>query len=143
MPNEAGLDELDRRILACLLEDARRSHKEIGQAVHLTGQAVGARIRRLEDMGVIEGFTLRWKPESTGLSVHALVTVFMNSGTRHQAFQDFVKGDGRVEEAQRVSGEGCYWLRVRVADQGELSRFLDELLVFGNYRVNLSIGKVK
>ncbi|HBJ00999.1 MAG TPA: transcriptional regulator, partial [Lysinibacillus sp.] len=43
----------------------------------------------------------------------------------------------------RVSGEGCYWIRVRTGSQKELNSFLEELLKFGNYRVNLSMGKLK
>ncbi|WP_438444990.1 Lrp/AsnC family transcriptional regulator [Gorillibacterium sp. sgz5001074] len=136
-------DELDRRILECLREDASRTHKEIGQEVHLTGQAVGARIRKLEDLGILEGFTVKWSPEKVGLAVHALVTVFMNSGTRHAAFQSFAKEHPAVEEVHRVSGEGCYWMRVRTGTQEELADFLDELLPYGNYRVSQSIGRVK
>ncbi|WP_410772505.1 Lrp/AsnC family transcriptional regulator [Fontibacillus sp. BL9] len=138
-----GIDDTDLRILRCLLEDASRSHKEIGGEVHLTGQAVGARVRKLQDLGVIEGFTLRWNPERLGLSVHALVTVFMNSGTGHQAFQEFAAGCASIAELHRVSGEGCYWMRVRVSSQALLNEFLEELLRFGNYKVSLSIGQLK
>jgi Lrp/AsnC family leucine-responsive transcriptional regulator len=137
------IDELDLRILHCLLEDSSRPHKEIGQIVHLTGQAVGARIRKLQDAGVIEGFTVSWNPDKIGLTVHAFVTVFMKSGTAHQAFQSFAQRHEGVFEAHRISGEGCYWLRVRVAAPAELNDFLDQLLQYGNYKVNLSIGKIK
>lgn len=137
------LDELDGRILQCLTQDARMSHKDIGQAVHLTGQAVGARIRRLEEAGIIEGFTVKWNAAKTGLPVHALVTVFMNSSTKHKAFQTFAQEHPAVEEACRVGGEGCYWMRVRAASQAELTDLLDELLAYGNYRVSLDIGRIK
>ena len=63
MLNNHMIDEVDLRILNYLLKDATQSHKAIGQLVHLTGQAVGARVRKLQDLGVIEGYTLRWNPE--------------------------------------------------------------------------------
>lgn len=136
-------DPVDLQILQCLMENASRSNKEIGQLVHLTGQAVGARIRKLEDMGVIEGYTIRWNPEKIGRSVHALITVFMKEAASHQRFQSFLQNEERIEEAHRVSGEGCYWLRVRIEDNDSLNRFLDKLLEYGNYKVSLSLGKVK
>jgi Lrp/AsnC family transcriptional regulator, leucine-responsive regulatory protein len=141
--NPSMIDEVDLRILQCLLEDATRPHKVIGQLVHLTGQAVGARVRKMLDTGLIEGYTLRWNPDKIGLTVHAFVTVFMNSNTAHGAFQAFVHRNEQVTEMHRVSGEGCYWMRVRVRSSQELGSFLDELLRFGNYKLSLSIGQVK
>lgn len=137
------IDELDLRILRCLIDQADRPHKEIGQQVHLTGQAVGARVRKLQELGVIEGYTVRWNPEKIGLNVLAFVTVFMKSNTAHKAFQTFARQNEQIVEVHRVSGEGCYTLRVRVGTPTELNVLLDELLQFGNYKVSLSIGQIK
>ncbi|MCC3376019.1 Lrp/AsnC family transcriptional regulator [Cohnella sp. REN36] len=137
-------DETDIRILTSLREDATRSHKEIGQLVHLTGQAVGARVRRLEDAGIIEGYAARIREDRMGFPVQlALVTVFMHPASSHEAFQRFVREQACVREAQRVSGEGCYWLRVQTRDHEELNGFLDDLLRFGNYRTSLSTARIK
>ncbi|MCM3626966.1 Lrp/AsnC family transcriptional regulator [Paenibacillus glycanilyticus] len=143
MSSSYGIDEIDKQILSCLIADAGQSHKSIGEQVHLTGQAVGARVRKLQDLGIIEGTTVNWNPEKIGLTVHAFVTVFMKSSTAHQAFQAFASSSRHVAETHRVSGEGCYWMRVRVGSQLELTDFLDELLTYGNYKVSLSIGQVK
>ncbi|MCS7460283.1 Lrp/AsnC family transcriptional regulator [Paenibacillus doosanensis] len=143
MPNQSSIDEVDLRILNCLLQDATLSHKAIGGLVHLTGQAVGSRIRKLQELGVIEGYTVRWNPDKIGQSVHAFVTVFMKSNTAHSSFQTFVRQAECIAETHRVSGEGCYWLRVRVASAAELNTFLDELLKYGNYKLSLSIGQIK
>ncbi|HBJ01000.1 MAG TPA: transcriptional regulator, partial [Lysinibacillus sp.] len=60
------IDDVDFRILQLLIEDSTISHKDIGQQVHMTGQAVGARIRKMQDTGVIEGYTVRWNPDKVG-----------------------------------------------------------------------------
>lgn len=143
MPSSQTIDDIDRRILQALLDNALLTHKEIGQRVHLTGQAVGARVRKLQDLGIIDGYTLRWNPASIGLIVHAFLTVFMNSNEAHRAFQAFVESNEAVTEAHRVGGEGCYWLRVRVGDSSELNELLDEVLKFGNYKLSLSIEQIK
>ncbi|MNI76524.1 AsnC family protein [compost metagenome] len=67
----------------------------------------------------------------------------MKSSNAHQVFQDFVRRNDSIQETHKVSGEGCYWMRVRVGTPGELNGFLDEVLQFGNYKLSLSIGRVK
>lgn len=139
----SAFDETDLRILSLLLEDSRRTNKEIGQDVHLTGQAVGSRIRRMQESGVIESYTLRWNPAKIGLGIEAFVTVFLDAGTIHAAFQAFAQADDRVIRIDRTNGEGCYLLLVRTPGLEELNGFLQDLLKYGNYRVNLSMGRLK
>lgn len=107
------IDATDIRILRSLIQDAKRSNKEIGEEVHLTGQAVGARIRKMQDLGVIEGYTVKWNPDRLGLGLQAFVTVFLNSGDRHTAFRAFAAPREDIVEVHRVSGEGRYLMQVR------------------------------
>ncbi|PYE48548.1 Lrp/AsnC family transcriptional regulator [Paenibacillus barcinonensis] len=137
------IDATDLRILQLLIQDAKRSNKEIGEEVHLTGQAVGARVRKLQDMGVIEGYTVKWNPERIGLGLEAFVTVFLNSGDRHPAFRAFVATREDIVEVHRVSGEGCYLMRVQTGTTEQLGELLEALLPLGNYRVSLSLGVEK
>ena len=137
------IDHTDYRILQLLIEDSTLSHKDIGTQVHLTGQAVGARIRRMRELEIIEGYTIRWNPLKTGQNIHAFITVFLSSNAAHPPFQSFAKNHRSVTELYRISGEGCYWMRVRTVDQEALAAFLDELLEYGNYRVNLDMGRIK
>ncbi|MBY9081078.1 Lrp/AsnC family transcriptional regulator [Paenibacillus sp. HN-1] len=141
--DQAAIDNTDLLILRQLIGNSALTHKEIGQEVHLTGQAVGARIRRLQDLGVITGYSVNWDPEKLGLHVHALVTVFLNSGNQHKPFLEFLQEETEIEEAYRVSGEGCYWMRVRTDHPDKLNTLLDRLLKHGNYKISLSIGRVK
>jgi len=136
------LDQTDLSILALLRDNSRLLWKDIGEQVHLSGQAVGNRIRRMEEQGIIQGYTTRIDEARVGPSLTAMVTMFMSTND-HQPFTRFVKARSEVRDAHRVSGEGCYSLIVCVPDQAALNLFLDELLAFGNYRVNLSLGKMK
>ncbi|MEK5235277.1 Lrp/AsnC family transcriptional regulator [Paenibacillus sp. FSL L8-0470] len=137
------IDDTDYRILQYLIEDSTLSHKDIGEYVHMTGQAVGARIRRMRELEIIEGYTVRWNPLKIGQSIHAFITVFLSSSAAHPPFQKFAQNHSSVVELHRVSGEGCYWMRVRTGDQAELNGFLDELLEYGNYRINLGMKQLK
>lgn len=137
------IDDIDYRILHYIIEDSRLTQKEIGEKIHMTGQAVGARIRRMRELEIIEGYTVRWNPQKLGQNIHAFITVFLSSNKAHPPFQKFAQEHGNVAELHRVSGEGCYWMRVYAKDHKELATFLDLLLEFGNYRVNLGMGKLK
>lgn len=133
------LDATDQAILAALRANARLPWKELGAKVHLTGQAAADRVRRLEDIGIIQGYTIQI--EEPPPPVIALITVFMKS-TRHQEFQQFLRQQSEVQEAHRISGEGCYWLKAHLPSSAALTAFLDRLLPFGNYRVNLSLTDI-
>lgn len=136
------LDEIDFQIIRLLTENSRMQWKEIGEQIHMTGQAVGNRIRKLEDHGVIKAYSIILDEMELGLSYTAFVTVFMKT-TNHRSFANFISERKEVSEAHRISGEGCYLLKVKVEHQEQLNLFLNEVLTFGNYRLNLSIQVIK
>lgn len=136
------IDQTDSAIIKLLQENSRRQWKEIGAKVHLTGQAVAARVEALETAGVITGFTARVDAAKLGRPLTALITVFM-AGADHTAFRKFLAGDERITAAHRVSGDGCYWLRADLASHEELNALLELILRHGNYRLQLSIDRIK
>ncbi|MDF2596424.1 MAG: transcriptional regulator [Clostridia bacterium] len=136
------IDQTDRQIINLLKQNARMQWQEIGEYVHLTGQAVKNRIVRLEKLGIIEGYTVRLNTNKLGVEITAFVTVFMKT-TAHTAFQEHLKKSALIEESHRISGEGCYLLKLHVPNQQALIVFLDEILQYGNYKVNLSIGQIE
>src|SRR3712207_2763671 len=69
------LDEVDRRLLASLTEDARASAAELARRVGMSAPAVRERIARLEEAGVIRGYRLDVAPAALGLPVAAWVRI--------------------------------------------------------------------
>lgn len=116
--------------------------RDIGEAVHLTGQAVSNRISRMEKLGVIKGYTILLDEKKNDKFITAYITIFMKT-TNHEAFGEFLCENEEVVEANRISGEGCYMLKIQVSSQEDLNDFLNSVLKYGNYRVNISIGKIK
>lgn len=136
------LDNTDYAILSCLQSNARMQMKEIGERVHMTGQAVANRIARLEELGVLLGYTVRLDESKLEKPFEAMVTVFLTSNN-HSAFREWAMSEPSITELHRVTGEGCYWLKVRYGIPAGLSAFLEEMLRFGNYRINNSIEQLK
>ncbi len=135
-------DQTDLQIIKLLEKNSRLQWKEIGEIVHMTGQAVSARVQRLQDLGLIEGFTLKLNHERFGRSITGLITVFMKT-TDHSSFHQFLRNSEIVFEAHRSSGDGCYWIKINASSQEEVKAFLDQLLKYANYRISLSIDKIK
>ncbi|MER2107322.1 MAG: Lrp/AsnC family transcriptional regulator [Solibacillus sp.] len=136
------VDHIDMQILRLLAENSRIQWKDLGKQIHMTGQAVGNRIRKLEEIGVIQAYTVLLDEMKLGLSYTAFVTVYMTT-PNHKGFIHFLQDRDEVLEAHRVSGDGCYHLKITVASQEALNHFLDALLDYGNYRLHLSIQEIK
>ena len=74
------MDDIDRRIVALLREDARRSFKDIGSRVGLSAPAVTRRVDRLEADGVIRGYTAMVDPRAFGWHAEAFVDLYCEGG---------------------------------------------------------------
>lgn len=113
--------------------------KELGEKVHLTGQATAARVLKLEEAGIIDGYTIRVPKEKLGYPVHAFVTAMMHE-PRHQKFLDDL--DSRTETVSRyfkTSGEGCYLIECHFPTHQELDEFLNDISEFASYKVAIAI----
>src|SRR5690625_380709 len=135
------LDNLDFQILRLLTENSRVQWKDLGEQIHMTGQAVGNRIKKLEDSGVIKAYSLIVDEMKLGFSYTAFVIIYMKTAN-HDPFLRFMKEQKEVVEAHRVSGEGCYHLKVKVHSQEQLNFLLNDILEYGNYALYLSINEV-
>ncbi|MCB2308062.1 Lrp/AsnC family transcriptional regulator [Clostridium estertheticum] len=136
------LDQTDIQILSLLTKNSRMQWQEIGEEVHLTGQAVKNRISKMEKSGVIKGYTVNINSEMFGKNLTAFITVFMKT-TDHLSFKKYINNNSLVTEAHRISGDGCYMLKLTASTQAEIVDFLDEILKYGNYKLNLSIQNIK
>ncbi|MFD2444065.1 Lrp/AsnC family transcriptional regulator [Bacillus sp. CGMCC 1.16607] len=136
------LDNIDFQILQLLSENSRIQWKDLGEQIHMTGQAVGNRVKKLEESGVIKAYTLLVDEMKLGLTFTAFVIIYMKTAN-HDSFIRYINDRNEVVEAHRVSGVGCYHLKIKVKSQEQLNLLLNELLNHGNYSLNLSIQEIK
>ncbi|QNK47442.1 Lrp/AsnC family transcriptional regulator [Brevibacterium sp. PAMC23299] len=136
------LDNIDFQILRLLSENSRIQWKDLGEQIHMTGQAVGNRIKKLEENGIIKAYSLIVDEMKLGLSYTAFVIIYMETAN-HDSFIRFINDRNEIVEAHRVSGEGCYHLKIKVNSQELLNLFLNKILDYGNYSLNLSIQEIK
>lgn len=120
------IDETDRSILALLQQDARMANAEIARRVGLAPSAIFQRIRKLEENGVIQGYTARVNPRALGYGLVAFVRVQTAPGTTAPEVTRELTTIPEVSEIHRVIGEDCFFLKVRVRDPEALETLLDE-----------------
>ncbi|MEC0180637.1 Lrp/AsnC family transcriptional regulator [Paenibacillus peoriae] len=135
------LDHTDKLILEELSKNSRITMKELGERVHLTGQAVASRVAKLEDNGVIERYTIKVNQAKLRCYIHAFITISLNN-LYHQPFLSFIKKQERyVLNNFKVSGEGCYILECRFPSNEYLDQFLVALNEYANYKISIVINK--
>lgn len=121
------MDRTDREILIALMENARASYRELGERVSLSANATAERVRRLQDSGVITGFTAIVDSAAAGRTLAALVDVRLGSPQDAQRFEQLVSTLEAVTEATHVTGRFDYQVRVVCRDTSELDFLLRTL----------------
>lgn len=121
------LDEIDRKILAILQENARTSNAEIARRVGIVPSAILERIRKLEKRGIIQGYSLRIKARALGYAMLVFVTI----RTKGMPLQDIETAHllaeiPEVQEVHCVAEEECYIVKMRVKDAEHLSYVMRE-----------------
>jgi Lrp/AsnC family leucine-responsive transcriptional regulator len=106
-----SLDATDWRLLAALQEDGRASYAELARVVAMSPSAVTERVRRLEEAGVISGYSAVIDPERVGLPVLALVRLRYPHGN-YKPFHDLLDTTPEVLEAHHVTGDDCFVMKV-------------------------------
>ena len=131
MNSKSKPDSLDWKILELLQENARFSNSEIGRRVGLSQPAVTSRIQRLEDAGVIEGYTARINPVRVGREISAVIRV----RTTYEHLATCIKSLNAVPEVLRVrrlTGDDCLLIEGVFERMSQVESVIDRLAAFGS-----------
>ncbi len=110
-----SFDEVDRQILKILQEDGKISMKKLGEAVFMSAPAVAERVKRLEDSGVIDGYTIRVNPAAMGFQVHATLVIMLAHGKKG-AFLKYIQEEPDIIVADELPGKTDAILEVHCVD---------------------------
>ena len=121
------LDDLDRQIVAYLLEDARTSYAQVGSRVGLSAPAVKRRVDRLRQDGVITGYSAVVDPSTLGWTTEAFIELFCSGATSPEEIYISVRKHPEVIAAYTVTGEASALVHLRARDIQHLERALERL----------------
>ena len=123
------LDATDVRILDALIHDARTRIADLARSVGLSPPSVSERIRRLEEAGVIEGYTLAINPKALGLPVAAWLRIRPIPGQLKKV-ADILQGLPEIVECDRITGEDCFIARAQIESVEDLEKLIDQVIPY-------------
>ena len=124
------LDEIDRKIIRALQENARLSNKELAAKVHLAPSSCLERARRLKDSGVLASFRTSIDPSAIGIGLQAMISVQLrgHGAENREAFREHALAREEVVALYHLTGARDFMLHVAVRDADHLRRLIVEEL---------------
>jgi len=120
------IDEISLKILKILQQRARIPNIDVARQVGLAPSAVLERIRKLENQGFIDGYEVRLNPERFSRSLVAYIFVHIRKLTDEKSVGKQLAGTTGVQEVHYIAGEDSFLIKIRVTDNRELGRFIQE-----------------
>ncbi len=120
------IDVIDKHILMILQENARTSNAEIARQVGLVPSAILERVRKLEERGVIKGYTARLDARKVGLGLLAFIFVRTDDFAGEEETAVLLSEIPEVMEVHHIAGEDCFLVKVYSPDTETLGRLLRE-----------------
>lgn len=123
-------DEVDRKLIRLLQQDARMSNKALAEAVGLSQSSCLRRLRLLENSGVIESYTAILGNDAVDSGIAIIVNITLEKQTEAfiGRFEAAVRQCPEIKECYLMTGEADYFLRVQVSSPAEFERIHTEVL---------------
>jgi Lrp/AsnC family transcriptional regulator, leucine-responsive regulatory protein len=128
--SEQQLDGTNLQLIEALQADARLSLAELGRRVGLTAPAVGERLGRLEEAGVIRGYHADVDPRALGYDLSVILRI-RPAARMIPKVAELAQRTPEVTECHRVTGEDCFIMRLTVRDVTHLEELIDRFVLYG------------
>ena len=141
-----GLDELDRKIVGLLIQNARMSYSDIGQQVGISRAAVKMRVQALEKKGIIEEYTTIINPQKLG----GAVSCYFEIETAPESLSEvaeILRQNDTVTQIYRVTGRSKLHVHAVAASGEEMERLvcgtIDKLPGVTSCSCNIIFSRIK
>jgi len=126
-----ALDQFDHKLLAALEADGRLTNAELALKVGLSASQCSRRRIRLEETGIIAGYSACLNASRLGIGLLAFIQVTLSPHSKENArkFGDFANGVKEIQEAYALTGDADYLLKAAAPDLSGLSRIINDLIL--------------
>ena len=128
--NQGEIDDTNRRLLVELQDDARLTLAELGRRVGLSAPAVAERLARLEEDGVITGYTAKIDPRALGYELSAVIRI-RPAPRELKKVAELAQRTPEVVECNRITGEDCFIFKLHLRDVDHLEEVIDRFVPYG------------
>ncbi|PAD83794.1 Lrp/AsnC family transcriptional regulator [Niallia circulans] len=133
------MDDIDRKILEILQEDSRITIIHLSKKLNLSRPSVNERLRRLQENGIIQGFTARISAEKIGKGTLVIIQIG-DLKIECRRFEDMIKKETDILECHRVTGTNSYYMKAVVASTKDLEALVDRLIPFGQLNTSVVLS---
>ena len=133
------MEEIDASIVRLLANDGRMSLTDLGKALGMSTSAVHQRVRRLEQRGIVKGYTARLDHQALGQQITAFISITPLDPAAPDDIPDRLRDIGAIEECHSVAGDENYILKVHVATPGALEGLLASVRSAANVSTRTTI----
>jgi DNA-binding Lrp family transcriptional regulator len=126
MNTMSNLDQMDQRLIALLRHNARESVATLAKRLDVSRGTVTNRLRKLEDEGVIVGYTLRLRPDSTPEGLQAWMSIAIEGNDARRVTASLL-GEPAVQALHATNGQWDLLAELQVATLPELARALERI----------------
>lgn len=120
----AMTDDIDQMLITALIEDSQRSLKALAQIIGLSAPSVAERLRRLEERGILKGYTVDIDPQCFGYQLQAIVRIRPLPG-QLQEVERQIQATPEFTECDKVTSDDCFIARLHVRTMEQLETLLD------------------
>jgi Lrp/AsnC family leucine-responsive transcriptional regulator len=121
------IDSIDIKLIDALIKNARISNAELGRLTGLSAPTVAEGVKRLEEVGIIEGYSANINPQALGLPISAWIRIRPIPG-QMRAVLKIVTSLPEIISCDRVTGEDCFVARAYVISIEDLERVIDQII---------------
>lgn len=134
------IDPISWKILDAIQQDGRMSLKTLAHTIGLSLPATSERLKRLEEAGIISGYSALVYPESVGYNVTAVIGMTTPKPDKKRLLDQLEKMP-EVLECLHVTGQDSYLLRVATRDLQHLEEFVGSVNDFGETRTSIVLSE--
>ena len=123
------LDAIDAKLVDLLVANARIPTAELARVVGLSAPTVAERVKRLEEAGVITGYSAQIAPSALGLPISVWLRIRPVPGELDRVAK-IIRSIPEITECDRVTGEDCFLARAHLASVADLERVIDRIIPY-------------
>ncbi len=133
------MDDLDKKILQLLAQDARMTVKDIAYKISLTSPAVSQRIKRMEETGVIKGYTTVIGDNNAEKTISAIINISVQPKDKEKFFK-LINSNVSVRRCHHVTGNYSYILSIKCYNMLQIEQLINEFQQLGQTNTQIVLS---
>ncbi len=120
------IDNVDLKILSLLMEDAKTPYTEIAKKVFVSGGTVHVRMRKMEEMGIVTGTTLKMNYSKLGIDISAFMGIFLQKSSLYNKVIEQLKTIPEIVTINYTTGNYGIFIKLHCRDTEHLRKVLHD-----------------